>query len=92
MDAVNYTSYLNLSNHMRFMVILPTQATLRIYGMRVWTALSGKVVKGLGLEAGLWKAPDAAMDGGDIVGDAVGGGLHADDGVGRVDEVMAPVV
>lgn len=33
---------------------------------------------------------DAAVDGGDVAGDAVAGGLHADDGVGGVDQVAVP--
>lgn len=45
---------------------------------------------GLRLGLGLGEGPDAAVHGGDVAGDAVAGGLHADDGVGRVDQVTVP--
>lgn len=46
---------------------------------------------GLGLRLGKGERADATVHGGDVAGDAVAGGLHADDGVGGVDQVAVPI-
>lgn len=46
---------------------------------------------GLGLGLGLGEGADAVVYDGDVAGDAVAGALHADDGIGGVDQVAVPV-
>lgn len=46
---------------------------------------------GLGLGLGEGESADATVHGGDVAGDAVARGLHADDGVGGVDQVAVPI-